>query len=162
MESIPGACALVAGLTASGLPTESFHFAGFLPHKSGQRARRLAELGTIPGTLVLYESPFRVERLLGELQRILPGRRVVLARELTKKFEEWLRGTPEELLTEWNRRPRKGEFVVMIGAAGDTGGKAGLPQASNYVSDEAETETESDPESDPEMDSEADSPERSL
>jgi 16S rRNA (cytidine1402-2'-O)-methyltransferase len=89
---------------------------------------------------------------------------VVLARELTKKFEEWLRGTPEELLTEWNRRPRKGEFVVMIGAAGDTGGKAGLPQASSYVSDEAETETESDPdpESDPEMDSEADSPERSL
>jgi len=161
VEPIPGACALVTGLTASGLQTESFHFAGFLPHKSGQRARRLTELGAIPGTLVLYESPFRVERLLGELQRILPGRRVVLARELTKKFEEWLRGTPEELLTEWNRRPRKGEFVVMIGAAGDTGGKAGLPQASNYVSDEAETETESDPESDPEMDSEADSPERS-
>ena len=115
VESIPGACALVTGLTASGLPTESFHFAGFLPHKSGQRARRLTELGAIPGTLVLYESPFRVERLLGELQRILPGRRVVLARELTKKFEEWLRGTPEELLAEWSRRPRKGEFVVMIG-----------------------------------------------
>ena len=83
---------------------------------------------------------------------------MVLARELTKKFEEWLRGTPEELLTEWNRRPRKGEFVVMIGAAGDTGGKTGLPQASSYVSDETET----DPESDPETDSEADSPERSL
>jgi 16S rRNA (cytidine1402-2'-O)-methyltransferase len=60
VESIPGACALVTGLTASGLPTESFHFAGFLPHKSGQRARRLTELGAIPGTLVLYESPFRV------------------------------------------------------------------------------------------------------
>ena len=88
VESIPGACALVTGLTASGLPTESFHFAGFLPHKSGQRARRLTELGAIPGTLVLYESPFRVERLLGELQRILPGRRVVLARELTKKVEK--------------------------------------------------------------------------
>jgi 16S rRNA C1402 (ribose-2'-O) methylase RsmI len=89
---------------------------------------------------------------------------VVLARELTKKFEEWLRGTPEELLAEWNRRPRKGEFVVMIGAGGDTGGKAGLPQSSSYVSDETdpETETESDPESDPEMDSEADSPKRSL
>lgn len=119
VESIPGACALVVGLTASGLPTESFHFAGFLPHKSGQRARRLGELGAIPGTLVLYESPFRVERLLGELQRILPGRRVVLARELTKKFEEWLRGTPAELAAEWARRPRKGEFVVMIGPAGD-------------------------------------------
>lgn len=94
VEPVPGACALVAGLTASGLPTGSFHFAGFLPHKSGQRARELARLGAVPGTLVLYESPFRVERLLGELQRLLPGRRVVLARELTKKFEEWLRGRP--------------------------------------------------------------------
>jgi len=152
VESIPGACALVAGLTASGLPTESFHFAGFLPHKSGQRARRLAELGAIPGTLVLYESPFRVERLLGELQRILPGRRVVLARELTKKFEEWLRGTPEELLAEWSRRPRKGEFVVMIGAGGSTGGNAeGTPLIGNDLD-----------ETDPETDSEVDSPERSL
>jgi len=152
VESIPGACALVAGLTASGLPTESFHFAGFLPHKSGQRARRLAELGAIPGTLVLYESPFRVERLLGELQRILPGRRVVLARELTKKFEEWLRGTPEELLAEWSRRPRKGEFVVMIGAGGSTGGNAeGTPLIGNDLD-----------ETDPETNSEVDSPERSL
>jgi 16S rRNA (cytidine1402-2'-O)-methyltransferase len=117
VEPVPGACALVAGLTASGLPTGSFHFAGFLPHKSGQRARELARLGAIPGTLVLYESPFRVERLLGELQRLLPGRRVVLARELTKKFEEWLRGTPAELAAEWARRPRKGEFVVMVGPA---------------------------------------------
>ncbi|MFM7803780.1 MAG: 16S rRNA (cytidine(1402)-2'-O)-methyltransferase [Verrucomicrobiota bacterium] len=117
VEPVPGACALVAGLTASGLPTGSFHFAGFLPHKSGQRARELARLGAIPGTLVLYESPFRVERLLGELQRLLPGRRVVLARELTKKFEEWLRGTPAELAAEWTRRPRKGEFVVMVGPA---------------------------------------------
>ena len=161
VESIPGACALVAGLTASGLPTESFHFAGFLPHKSGQRARRLAELGTIPGTLVLYESPFRVERLLGELQRILPGRRVVLARELTKKFEEWLRGTPEELLAEWSRRPRKGEFVVMIGAGGSTGSPGsnaeGAPLSGNDL-DETDHETETDLETD----SEADSTEGSL
>lgn len=162
VESIPGACALVAGLTASGLQTESFHFAGFLPHKSGQRARRLTELGAIPGTLVLYESPFRVERLLGELQRILPGRRVVLARELTKKFEEWLRGTPEELLAEWSRRPRKGEFVVMIGAAGDTGGKAGLPLPSINVSDETDLGINPETDPHPETDSEVDWPERSL
>ena len=155
VESIPGACALVAGLTASGLPTESFHFAGFLPHKSGQRARRLTELGAIPGTLVLYESPFRVERLLGELQRILPGRRVVLARELTKKFEEWLRGTPEELLAEWSRRPRKGEFVVMIGAGGSTGVTGGNAEGAPLSGNDLD-------ETDPETDSEADSPERSL
>jgi 16S rRNA (cytidine1402-2'-O)-methyltransferase len=155
VESIPGACALVTGLTASGLPTESFHFAGFLPHKSGQRARRLTELGAIPGTLVLYESPFRVERLLGELQRILPGRRVVLARELTKKFEEWLRGTPEELLAEWNRRPRKGEFVVMIGpGSGPVGGVAcpdmAAPQPGGHDPDETGLGT--DPETDSAVD----------
>ena len=115
VEPIPGACALVAALTASGLPTEEFHFVGFLPHKSGQRARRLAELSVIPGTLVLYESPFRIERLVGELAVAYPDRQVVLARELTKKFEEWLRGTPEQLQAQWVARPRKGEFVVLVG-----------------------------------------------
>lgn len=117
VEAVPGACALIAGLTASGLPTEEFHFAGFLPHKSGQRANRLAELARIPGTLVLYESPFRVERLADELQVAMPDRRVVFARELTKKFEEWLRGTPAELATLLKQRPRKGEFVVLVGPA---------------------------------------------
>ncbi len=115
VEAVPGACALVAALTASGLPSDEFHFAGFLPHKSGQRARRLSELGRLPGTIIVYESPFRIERLIRELVELLPQRQVVLARELTKKFEEWLRGTPAELAAEWKRRPRKGEFVVMIG-----------------------------------------------
>lgn len=115
VEPIPGACALVAALTASGLPTEEFHFVGFLPHKSGQRARRLEELSAVPGTLVLYESPFRIERLVGELAVAYPDRQVVLARELTKKFEEWVRGTPAELQALWVARPRKGEFVVMVG-----------------------------------------------
>lgn len=121
VEPIPGACALVAALTASGLPTEEFHFVGFLPHKSGQRARRLEELSAVPGTLVLYESPFRIERLVGELAVAYPDRQVVLARELTKKFEEWLRGTPAELQAQWVARPRKGEFVVLVGprAAGE-------------------------------------------
>lgn len=117
VEPVPGACALVAALTASGLPTDEFHFAGFLPHKSGQRANRLAELATLPGTLVLYESPFRIERLVAELAVALPERPVVLARELTKKFEEWLRGTPAELAAQLQVRPRKGEFAVIVGPA---------------------------------------------
>ncbi len=117
VEPVPGACALIAGLTASGLPTDEFHFVGFLPHKSGQRANRLASLVAVPGTLVFYESPFRIERLVAELMVAFPARRVVLARELSKKFEEWLRGTPAELAAQLAARPRKGEFVVCVGPA---------------------------------------------
>ncbi|MBL9169867.1 MAG: 16S rRNA (cytidine(1402)-2'-O)-methyltransferase [Verrucomicrobiales bacterium] len=119
VESVPGACALVAGLTASGLPTDEFHFVGFLPHKSGQRRKRLESLRLVPGTVVLYESPYRVEKLLGELVDLYPDRSVVLARELTKRHEEFLRGTPAQLAEQWRQRPRKGEFVVMIASATD-------------------------------------------
>jgi 16S rRNA (cytidine1402-2'-O)-methyltransferase len=117
VEPVPGPCALVGALTASGLPTDEFHFVGFLPHKSGQRRKKLESLAGVPGTLVLYESPYRIEKLLGELKEIFPERRVVLARELTKKFEEFLRGKPAELLEQLQERSIKGEFVVMIGAA---------------------------------------------
>ncbi len=114
VESVPGPCALVAALTASGLPTDEFHFIGFLPHKSGQRRKQLEALKPFAGTLALYESPYRVEKLLGELSEVFPTRRVVLARELTKKFEEFLRGTPAELLALVAKRSLKGEFVVLV------------------------------------------------
>src|SRR5690606_31618654 len=117
VEAVPGACALVAGLTASGLPTDEFHFIGFLPHKSGQRRNKLESLKAFNGTLVLYESPYRVEKLLGELNEVFPERTIVLARELTKKFEEFLRGTPAGLLEQTKTRNLKGEFVVMIAPA---------------------------------------------
>jgi len=117
VESVPGACALVAALTASGLPTEEFHFIGFLPHKAGQRRRELERLKGIQGTLVFYESPYRVEKLLGELSEVFAGRQVVLARELTKKFEEYLRGTPAELLSAVRQRSLRGEFVVLVSSA---------------------------------------------
>src|SRR5580692_11857147 len=81
VESVPGPCALVAALTASGLATEEFHFIGFLPHKSGQRRNQLEALRPVPGTLILYESPYRIEKLLGELAEVFPDRDVVLARE---------------------------------------------------------------------------------
>lgn len=113
-EPVPGPCALVAALTASGLPTDEFHFVGFLPHKSGQRRKELERLSGVPGTLVLYESPYRVARLLGELAQVFPARQVVLARELTKKFEEFLRGTPGELIEQAKARALRGEFVVLI------------------------------------------------
>ncbi len=117
VEAVPGACALVAALTASGLATDEFHFIGFLPHKSGQRRNQLEALKTFAGTLVLYESPYRIEKLLLELNEVFPERQVVLARELTKKFEEFLRGTPAELLAIKQKRSLKGEFVVMVAGA---------------------------------------------
>jgi len=114
VESVPGACALVAAITASGLSTEEFHFIGFLPHKSGQRRKQLEQLKLFSGTLVLYESPYRVGKLLEELKEIFPERQVVLARELTKKFEEFVRGTPVELAAVLEKRALKGEFVVLV------------------------------------------------
>jgi 16S rRNA (cytidine1402-2'-O)-methyltransferase len=114
VESVPGACALVAALTASGLAADEFHFIGFLPHKSGQRRRQLEELKIFSGTLVLYESPYRIEKLLLELREIFPERTIVLARELTKKFEEYLRGRPAELLETVRKRTLKGEFVALV------------------------------------------------
>jgi 16S rRNA (cytidine1402-2'-O)-methyltransferase len=114
VESVPGPCALVAALTASGLPADEFHFIGFLPHKSGRRRRQLEGLKEMPGTLILYESPFRIEKLLEELRDIFPDRTVVLARELTKRFEEFLRGNAAGLLELLKQRRLKGEFVVLI------------------------------------------------
>ena len=114
VEPVPGPSALVAALTASGLPTDEFHFIGFLPHKPGRRRKQLERLKGYEGTLVLYESPYRVERLVGELNELFAGRQVVLARELTKRFEEHLRGTPAQLLEVLKSRSLKGEFVVLV------------------------------------------------
>lgn len=114
VETVPGPCALVAALTASGLPAAEFHFVGFLPHKSGRRRRQLEGLKTVPGTLIFYESPYRIEKLVGEMAAVFPDRTVVLARELTKRFEEFLRGKPAELLESLKKRPLKGEFVVLV------------------------------------------------
>src|SRR6266581_3376130 len=81
VESVPGPSALIAALTASGLSTDEFHFIGFLPHKTGQRRKALERLKELQSTLVIYESPYRVDKLLGELQDLYPSRQVVLARE---------------------------------------------------------------------------------
>src|SRR5258708_32038688 len=114
VEAVPGPCALVVALTASGLPADEFHFIGFLPHKSGQRRRKLEEVRLVPGTLVLYESPYRLGKLLSELAELFAGGQIVVARGLTQKFEEFLRGTPAELLEVGRTRSLKGEFVVMV------------------------------------------------
>jgi len=114
VEPVPGPCALVTALSASGLDADEFHFIGFLSHKSGQRRRQLEAAKNIPGTLILYESPHRISKLLSELVDLYPDRKVVLGRELTKKFEEFKTGSPAELLREMEERAPKGEFVVLI------------------------------------------------
>jgi 16S rRNA (cytidine1402-2'-O)-methyltransferase len=135
VEAVPGPCALVAGLTSSGLPTDTFYFAGFLPHKSGQRRRRLEELKELRATLVFYESPFRIQKLLGELHEVLPGRPVVLARELTKKFEEHLQGSPAELLERLKQRSIKGEFVVLVRGKGEEASEKGAAELVSGTAD---------------------------
>jgi 16S rRNA (cytidine1402-2'-O)-methyltransferase len=117
VEAVPGPSALLAALTGSGLATDEFHFIGFLPHKPGQRRKKLEGLKAVEGTLVLYESPYRIEKLLAELKEVFPERDLVLARELTKRFEEYLRGKAAELLGSVQQRTLKGEFVVLISAA---------------------------------------------
>jgi 16S rRNA (cytidine1402-2'-O)-methyltransferase len=110
---VPGASAALAALTISGLPTDSFVFEGFLPQKKG-RQKKLKELSEEKRTMIIYESPFRIEKLLNELNEYMPERFVVVCRELTKKFEETWRGYPKDLLTSLDQKLVKGEFVVII------------------------------------------------
>lgn len=114
VEAVPGPCAMVSALTASGLPCDRFLFLGFLPHKSGQRRKLLESNLSSDHSLILYESPYRIRKLLESLSEIAPQSKIVLARELTKKFEEYLRGSSEELLAHFKDREPKGEFVVVI------------------------------------------------
>lgn len=115
---LPGACAAIAALSASGLPTDSFLFYGFLPARSGQRRKTLESFQAIDMSLVLYEAPHRILETLEDIQAVLGQRRVMLARELTKIHEEFLRGTPAELLPMLRRREViRGEFTVIIARA---------------------------------------------
>jgi 16S rRNA (cytidine1402-2'-O)-methyltransferase len=117
----PGASAVLCALSVSGLPTDRFLFAGFPPAAAGARARFLAEIGAVPATLVLYESPKRVGRLLGEMAQALgAGRQAAVCRELTKRFEEVSRGSLAELADAFAGRDVKGEIVVLVDRAAET------------------------------------------
>lgn len=112
---IPGATAAIAALSVSGLPTDRFVFEGFLPIKSGRRRQRLEALREEPRTMVFYESPYRLLKLLQEIHdHFGADRRVVIGRELTKRFEEMLRGTAPSLLAELEGRSIRGEFTVLV------------------------------------------------
>jgi 16S rRNA (cytidine1402-2'-O)-methyltransferase len=112
---IPGPTAAMAALSIAGLPTDRFVFEGFLPVKGGRRRQRLEALREEPRTVVLYESPYRLVRLLQEIITCLgPERRVVVTRELTKHFEEVQRGTASTLLGVFQERTVRGECTVLI------------------------------------------------
>ncbi|MBL8175661.1 MAG: 16S rRNA (cytidine(1402)-2'-O)-methyltransferase [Bryobacterales bacterium] len=112
---IPGPCAAIAALSASGLPTDAFYFGGFFHSKTAQRQKQLEALAGLAATLIFYEAPHRILEALEDIEATLGARRVVLARELTKLHEEFLRGTPAELRGVLGARSViKGEFTVLI------------------------------------------------
>jgi 16S rRNA (cytidine1402-2'-O)-methyltransferase len=112
---VPGASALISALVASGLPTDEFFFCGFLPARSGARRARLAELRSLPATLVFYEGPHRIAATLKDALEILGERQAVVARELTKMHEEIARGSLSELTARFSSpESARGEMVLMI------------------------------------------------
>ena len=114
VECLPGATAFVPALVDSGFGCENFVFAGFLPQKKG-RQKRLAALAALEMTVILYESPYRVQKLLAEIsEHFGADRRVSVSREISKLHEETLRGTPGELMEAFASKPPKGEFVIII------------------------------------------------
>ena len=114
MECLPGATAFVPALVVSGFPTDRFVFEGFLPHQKG-RQKRWQALVEESRTIVFYESPYRVQKLLLEAKEYLGEQRnVSISREITKKFEETFRGTVAEAIIHFVKKEPKGEFVVVM------------------------------------------------
>jgi 16S rRNA (cytidine1402-2'-O)-methyltransferase len=119
VTSVPGASSVMAAVSLSGLPVDQFHFAGFLPVRDGQRRSRLAELGAIPATLVLFDGPSRLAGTLADIVEVLGGdRQVAVARELTKHFEEVRRGPAAEVAAWASAEQPRGEIVLMVGPPG--------------------------------------------
>ena len=115
---IPGASAITTAMSVSGLPSDSFTFFGFLPQKKG-RIKKIKELLIVDNTIILFESPFRLEKTLNQLKEYLGNRSVVVGRELTKLYEEIIRGNLEDVIKYFSKSKVKGEIVIMIGKDDD-------------------------------------------
>lgn len=114
---VPGPTAFVPALIASGLPTDEFVFVGFLPRESKKRRERLQGLAGYPQTLIFYEAPHRLRRTLEDMLAVWQDRRAALARELTKVYEEFVRGRLTDLLAWCQKEPLRGEFVLIVAGA---------------------------------------------
>jgi 16S rRNA (cytidine1402-2'-O)-methyltransferase len=117
MTVIPGPSAVLTALVGSGLPTHAFYFGGFLPVKSGQRARELAVAVARNCTSIYFESPHRLQKSLAELEALTPVHPICVARELTKQFETFHRGTAQELKKHFTDHPPRGEITLLIAPA---------------------------------------------
>ena len=118
VTSLPGPCAVISALVSSGLPTDRFIFEGFLPPKKG-RKKRLEGIKNLEATIVYYESPHRTVKTLKDLENVLGNRPAVVARELTKIYEEYRRGTLSELRSYYEKKIPKGEIVILVGKKND-------------------------------------------
>ncbi|RPI94963.1 MAG: 16S rRNA (cytidine(1402)-2'-O)-methyltransferase [Chloroflexi bacterium] len=114
VRPVPGPSAPIAALTVSGLPTDSFLYLGYLPHKTSERHKRLEEVGSQPYTLVFLESPYRIVEALEDIFSILGDRRVCVAREMTKMFEEYWRGNASGAVEYFKSQPARGEFTLVV------------------------------------------------
>jgi 16S rRNA (cytidine1402-2'-O)-methyltransferase len=114
IEVVPGPSSITAALASGGLPVAPFLFYGFLPHKSTQRRKALTRIAPLPYTLVFFESPYRLLKSLADMREVLGNRHAVIARELTKKFEEILRGDLDSSLKRLENRAVKGEITVLV------------------------------------------------
>jgi 16S rRNA (cytidine1402-2'-O)-methyltransferase len=123
---IPGSSAAVAAISASGLPSDVFTFAGFPPSRKGKRRTFLSDMIGLPGTLVFYEAPHRLEASLSDILTVMGERQIVVARELTKIYEEFLRGTVSEVIAAVSFGKVRGEVVVMV-APGEPAEQQGEP-----------------------------------
>jgi 16S rRNA (cytidine1402-2'-O)-methyltransferase len=134
--AVPGASALTAALSVSGIPADRFVFEGFLPAKAGRRLAQLRSLKALGRTVVLYESPHRLLKTLSAIDDVYGSREIVICRELTKKFEEVRRGTPAQLAAHFETQGTRGEFTLIITAVREHPSEraAGCPEPAGGVS----------------------------
>ncbi len=111
---LPGPTAFVPALTASGLPTDRFLFEGFLSNKSAARKKRLTQLLDFPHTIILYESPHRIEKTVADIFEVMGDRQIAIAREISKKFEQFIRGSVSEVQEILTQKKLKGEIVIVL------------------------------------------------
>ncbi|HUF00155.1 MAG TPA: 16S rRNA (cytidine(1402)-2'-O)-methyltransferase [Anaerolineales bacterium] len=114
VKPVPGPSAPITALTVSGLPTDSFLYLGYLPHKTSERHKRLEEVESQPYTLVFLESPYRIVEALEDFLSILGDRRICVAREMTKMFEEYWRGNVSGAVEHFKSQPPRGEFTLVV------------------------------------------------